>query len=134
MGLRIATVTLVVEDYDTAIAWFVGKLGFDVLEDTVIGAGKRWVKVAPAGGGVALLLAQAVGDAQRASIGTQAGGRVAFFLETDDIRRDHNRFLTDGVRFREAPRVEPYGTVAVFEDLCGNPWDLIEPLKATDRD
>ncbi|MEM9602289.1 MAG: VOC family protein [Pseudomonadota bacterium] len=127
MRPRIATVTLVVKDYDAAIAWFVGKLGFNLLEDAVIGADKRWVRVAPEGGGAALLLARAVGDAQRTAVGAQAGGRVAFFLETDDIRRDHSRFQANGVRFRESPREEPYGTVAVFEDLCGNPWDLIEP-------
>jgi len=123
----IAAVALVVADYDEAIAFFVGKLGFDLLEDTPIPAqNKRWVRVAPQGGGTALLLARAVNDAQRASIGNQTGGRVGFFLETDDFARDHAALLARDVRFREAPRHESYGMVAVFEDCCGNLWDLIE--------
>src|SRR5690606_34775162 len=96
--------------------------------DTPLGAGKRWVLVAPAGArGARLLLAQADGAAQAARIGDQTGGRVGFFLETDDFARDHAAFTTAGVVFREAPRHEAYGTVAVFEDLYGNGWDLIEP-------
>ena len=123
--------TVVVRDYDEALAFFVGRLGFAVIEDTPLGpAGKRWVVVSPASGvGTGLLLARADGDDEAAAVGRQAGGRVAFFLETDDFARDHSVFVSRGVRFIEAPRHEPYGTVAVFEDLCGNPWDLIEPKR-----
>lgn len=128
----IALVTLVVADYDEALAFFVGKLGFELLEDTDLGAGKRWVRVAPpmskAGGrGTALLLAKAATPAQTARIGDQTGGRVAFFLHTDDFARDHVALLANGVRFVRAPKREAYGTVAVFEDCCGNLWDLIGP-------
>ena len=124
---RIALVTLVVPDYDAAIAFYCGTLGFDVLEDTRLGADKRWVRVAPKGGGAALLLAKADGAAQRRVVGNQTGGRVAFFLETDDFARDHAAFRAGGVVFTEPPRREPYGTVAVFADPFGNLWDLIEP-------
>lgn len=125
---RLGAVSLVVRDYDEAIAFYVGKLGFELTADIDQGA-KRWVTVTPKGGETALLLAQATTDAQRARIGDQAGGRVWLFLETDDFARDHAAFLAAGVRFREAPRHEPYGVVAVFEDLYGNPWDLIEPSR-----
>lgn len=126
----IAAVALVVADYDEAIAFFVGKLGFDLLEDTPLPqeVAKRWVRVAPKGGGTALLLARAVNDTQRASIGNQTGGRVGFFLHTDDFARDHAAFLARGVRFHREPKRESYGTVAVFEDCSGNLWDLIEPV------
>ena len=128
MKQRIALVTLVVPDYDEAIAFYCGKLGFALVADTDMGAGKRWVVVAPAGtSGARLLLAKADGDAQAARIGDQTGGRVGFFLETDDFARDHAAFSAAGVRFLEAPRHEVYGSVAVFEDLYGNKWDLIEP-------
>lgn len=128
MTQAIATVALVVADYDEAIGFYRDRLGFDLVEDTPLGAGKRWVMVAPKGGkGARLLLARADGEAQAARIGDQTGGRVGFFLETDDFARDHEAFLAAGVRFLEAPRHEPYGTVAVFEDLYGNKWDLIEP-------
>lgn len=131
MTRRLATVTLVVRDYDEAIGWFCDRLGFALVEDTDLGGGRRWVRVAPSTqAGACLLLARAATDAQRAAIGRQGGGRVAFFLETDDFAGDHARFSAAGVRFREAPRREPYGTVAVFEDLCGNRWDLIEPRPA----
>ncbi len=123
----IATVTLVVDDYDEAIAFYTGALRFELLDDTDLGGGKRWVRVAPPGTQTALLLAQADGDAQRASIGNQTGGRVGFFLHTDDFARDHAAMLAAGVRFLETPRHEPYGIVAVFEDLYGNRWDLLEP-------
>ncbi len=126
--MRIATVTLVVDDYDAAIAFYRDKLGFDLVADTPLGGGKRWVVVAPKGGkGARLLLAQADGPTQAAHVGNQTGGRVGFFLETDDFARDHAAFTAAGVVFREAPRHEPYGSVAVFEDLYGNTWDLIEP-------
>ena len=123
----IAIVTLVVDDYDEAIAFYRDALGFDLLEDTDLGDGKRWVRVAPRGAQTALLLAQADGDAQHASIGNQTGGRVGFFLHTDDFERDHTAMLAAGVRFLETPRHEPYGIVAVFEDLYGSRWDLLEP-------
>lgn len=127
MPQSIATVALVVADYDEAIAFFVGCLGFSLLIDDDLGHGKRWVVVAPAGGGARLLLARADGAGQQARVGDQTGGRVGFFLETDDFARDHAAFLERGVRFLEEPRRESYGTVAVFEDLYGNRWDLIEP-------
>lgn len=127
---RIATVTVVVDDYDAAIAWYTDKLGFRLAEDVDLGGGKRWVVVEPDGGhGARLLLARADGERQAASIGNQAGGRVFLFLETDDFDRDHQAMLARGVAFREAPRREPYGSVAVFADLSGNLWDLIEPKR-----
>jgi catechol 2,3-dioxygenase-like lactoylglutathione lyase family enzyme len=127
MSQSIATIALVVADYDDAISFYVDKLGFALLSDLDMGAGKRWVTVAPAGGGAKLLLAKADGAAQSAHIGNQTGGRVGFFLETDDFARDHARYVERGVRFLETPRHEPYGSVAVFEDLYGNKWDLIQP-------
>ncbi|MER9403425.1 VOC family protein [Mesorhizobium caraganae] len=127
---RVATVTLVVASYDEAIAWYVERLGFLLTEDVDLGGGKRWVTVAPANGqGARLLLAEADGEAQEKSIGNQTGGRVFLFLETDDFARDHRAMLEKGVGFRERPRNEPYGTVAVFADLYGNLWDLIEPKR-----
>ncbi len=124
----VATVTLVVRDYDEAIAFYRDALGFDLMADMPLGGGKRWVLVAPKGGtGARLLLAEADGATQEARIGAQTGGRVGFFLETDDFARDHAGFTARGVRFLEAPRHEAYGSVAVFEDLYGNTWDLIEP-------
>jgi catechol 2,3-dioxygenase-like lactoylglutathione lyase family enzyme len=132
MTLAIATVALVVGDYDEAIGFYRDKLGFLVLADTDLGPGKRWVIVAPAGDrGVRLLLAEANGEALRRAIGNQTGGRVGFFLETDDFARDHAAFAARGVNFLEAPRYEAYGAVAVFEDLYGNKWDLIEPKAAS---
>jgi catechol 2,3-dioxygenase-like lactoylglutathione lyase family enzyme len=131
MSMRIATIALVVPDYDAGIAFYVGKLGFALVADTDMGGGKRWVAVAPADGdGARLLLAKADGGRQAAAIGNQAGGRVGFFLETDDFARDHAAFGAAGVRFLESPRHEEYGTVAVFEDPFGNRWDLIEPKPA----
>lgn len=128
MMSRIATIALLVRDYDEAIGFYRDVLGFLLVADTPLGDGKRWVVVAPEGGkGAALLLAEAAGAAQAARVGDQTGGRVGFFLETDDFARDHARFSAAGVRFLEAPRHEPYGSVAVFEDLYGNKWDLIEP-------
>jgi catechol 2,3-dioxygenase-like lactoylglutathione lyase family enzyme len=124
-------VTLVVDDYDKAKAFYCGALGFECLEDTVQPEGKRWVVVRPKGGdGAALLLAQAVTEEQKAAIGRQAGGRVGFFLKTDDFGRDHAAMIACGVTFLEEPRVEVYGTVAVFRDLYGNTWDLIQPAAA----
>jgi catechol 2,3-dioxygenase-like lactoylglutathione lyase family enzyme len=125
---KIATVALVVADYDEAIAWYTQKLGFRRIQDVHLGGGKRWVTVGPAGSaGAQLLLARADGDKQRSHVGDQAGGRVFLFLETDDFFREHEAMLARGVEFREEPRREAYGTVAVFADLYGNLWDLIEP-------
>ncbi|PZO02062.1 MAG: extradiol dioxygenase [Alphaproteobacteria bacterium] len=124
---RIGAISLLVHDYDEAIAFYVGKLGFDLSEDTDMGGGKRWVRVTPKGGETSLLLARATTDAQTAQVGNQAGSRVWLFLETDDLMRDHATWLEAGVVFRETPRHEPYGKVVVFEDLYGNAWDLIEP-------
>lgn len=127
MNRRIALTTLVVADYDEAIAWYTGKLGFQLLEDLDQGH-KRWVVVGPSdGSAAALLLARASNDEQRSRIGNQTGGRVGFFLNTDDFRRDHAAMLAAGVEFLEAPREEPYATVVVFRDLYGNTWDLLEP-------
>jgi catechol 2,3-dioxygenase-like lactoylglutathione lyase family enzyme len=128
-GARLSLVTLVVSDYDAAIAFFRGALGFDLIEDSDLGGGKRWVVVRPPGAQSGLLLAKAIGPEQEAAIGRQTGGRVGFFLEVDDFADAHARMRAAGVRFLEAPRREPYGTVAVFEDLCGNCWDLIEPAR-----
>lgn len=128
MTSRIATVALLVRDYDEAIGFYRDTLGFSLVADTPLGGDKRWVVVAPEGGkGAALLLAEASDAAQAARVGDQTGGRVGFFLETDNFARDHARFTERGVRFLEPPRHEPYGSVAVFEDLYGNKWDLIEP-------
>ncbi len=128
---HIAAFSLLVRDYDEAIAFYVGKLGFELSEDADRGGGKRWVRVTPRGGQTSLLLARAATDEQRAAVGNQSGGRVWLFLETEDFDRDHAAFLTAGVHFRETPRREEYGVVAVFEDLYGNAWDLIEPAGET---
>jgi catechol 2,3-dioxygenase-like lactoylglutathione lyase family enzyme len=127
MTMRLSLTALLVRDYDEAIAFYVTKLGFTLSHDTDQGGGKRWVVVTPGADGPGLLLAKAVGPAQAARVGDQAGGRVSLFLETDDFAAQHARLLAAGVRCLEAPRHEPYGTVAVFEDLYGNRWDLIEP-------
>jgi len=130
MTQNLANIALVVGDYDEAIAWYTQVLGFTLLQDTDLGDGKRWVRVAPPGAsGTALLLAQAVTEAQRTRIGDQVGGRVGFFLHTDDFARDHAALHARGVRFLEPPRTEAYGTVAVFADLYGNRWDLLEPTR-----
>ena len=126
----VATVALVVANYDEAVRWYVERLGFVLTEDVDLGGGKRWVTVAPANGqGARLLLAEASGEEQASRIGNQTGGRVFLFLETDDFARDHQAMLAKDVEFREAPRHEAYGTVAVFADLHGNLWDLIEPKR-----
>ena len=128
MAQQLRTVALVVPDYDLAIAHYCGDLGFDLIEDTDRGGGKRWVLVSPPGSvGAELLLAKADGPAQEAAIGNQTGGRVGLFLETDDFARDHRRYLAVGVHFEEEPRHEVYGIVAVFRDAFGNRWDLIQP-------
>jgi catechol 2,3-dioxygenase-like lactoylglutathione lyase family enzyme len=130
MQQQLAHVTLLVRDYDEALAFYTGKLGFRLVTDTPLEAGKRWVLVAPPGtveGGSALLLARAEGVAQLSQVGCQAGGRVFLFLTTDDFWRDHARMRAQGVVFQETPREESYATVAVFADLYGNLWDLLQP-------
>ncbi|KAI1357882.1 lactoylglutathione lyase [Xylaria arbuscula] len=124
-------VTLVVDDYDRAKAYYCGVLGFDCVDDRPQGEDKRWVVVKPGKDGAALVLAKASTDMQRASIGKQTGGRVGFFLSTDDFSRDHKNFLEKGVKFLEEPRIMPYGTVAVFEDLYGNTWDFMQPADSS---
>ena len=132
MSQHLAHVALVVRDYDEAVAYYTGVLGFHVVEDTPLGAGKRWLLVAPPGSHeTCLLLAQAEGEEQLGHIGNQAGGRVFLFLETDNFDRDYRAFGSRGVAFCEQPRQEPYGIVAVFQDLYGNRWDLIERAKPT---
>lgn len=127
MTQTLGALSLLVRDYDEAIAWFVGRLGFRLLEDTPRGPGKRWVRVAPPGATeTCLLLARAASEEQRALVGRQGGGRVWLFLHTDDFAHDHARLLAAGVRFAEDPRHEDYGSVAVFEDLYGNRWDLVQ--------
>ena len=121
--------TFLVPDYDEAIAFFRDALDFALHEDTDLGEGKRWVVMAGTSGGK-LLLARAANDDQRAAIGCQAGGRVGWFLQSDDFAADHGRMAAWGVDFTEEPRHEAYGTVAVFRDPWGNPWDLIEHRKA----
>ena len=125
---RLSMTAVLVDDYDAAIDFYVGKLGFHLTEDTPLEEGKRWVVVTPSGGGGGLLLARAVSDRQERAVGDQSGGRVFLFLETDDFIRDHAKFLENGVKFLEKPRCEPYGVVAVFQDLHGNRWDLIQTV------
>lgn len=128
MPQHLHAIALVVRDYDEAIAWYTRALGFVLLEDTPMGAGKRWVRVAPAGAReTSLLLARATTPEQLASVCNQSGGRVFLFLHTDDFARDYAHMRSEGVHFCEEPRHEPYGTVVVFEDLYGNRWDFIEP-------
>jgi len=123
----ISALTLVVPDYDAGLDFYAGRLGFEVIEDTQLSETKRWVLVAPKGSTeTRLLLAKADGNAQQASIGNQAGGRVFLFLSTDDFDRDHKAMREAGVTFLEEPRHEAYGKVAVFQDPFGNKWDLIQ--------
>ena len=133
MQQRLALVTLLVKDYDEAIAFYIGKLNFELIEDTPLpeeAPDKRWVVMAPAGAKESrLLLAQAGDESQAASIGHQSGGRVFLFLHTDDFWRDYRAYESRGVKFLGAPREEVYGTVAVFEDLYGNRWDLLQPAE-----
>ncbi len=127
MDQQIVHIALVVDDYDEAIRFYVEKLGFILVEDTPLTETKRWVLVQPTGNGsCCLLLAKGVGDEQRNRIGDQTGGRVFLFLKTDDLERDHKRFLEKGIEFVRAPKTEQYGIVAVFKDLYGNLWDLIQ--------
>ena len=128
MPQSIAHLTLVVRNYDEALAFYTQKLGFDLLQDVPLPDNKRWILVSPANSrGAALLLAEAATPEQSLAIGNQTGGRVFLFLHTDDFWRDYKTYQSRGVRFLETPRKESYGTVAVFEDLYGNKWDLLEP-------
>ena len=131
MKQRIVHLALVVADYDEAIKFYTEKLGFEVIEDTPQSEAKRWVLVAPKGSnGCQLLLAKGVGEEQQSRIGNQTGGRVFLFLQTDDFWRDYNIYVERGVEFARPPKIEEYGTVAVFKDLYGNLWDLIEFSKS----
>ncbi|MEW6304236.1 MAG: VOC family protein [Verrucomicrobiota bacterium] len=129
MKQSLALVSLVVRDYDEALAFFVGKLGFVLVEDSYVPEqDKRWVVVAPPGStGARLLLARASNEPQQSRVGNQTGGRVFLFLHTDNFWRDYERYRSKGVVFVREPREEPYGIVAVFQDLYGNLWDLIQP-------
>jgi catechol 2,3-dioxygenase-like lactoylglutathione lyase family enzyme len=130
MKQKIAHIALVVEDYDEAIAFYTQKLNFTILEDTKLSETKRWVRVAPKGSEeCCLLLAKAANDEQKSRIGNQTGGRVFLFLHTDNFQRDYQNLLDRRITIVRKPSVESYGTVAVFEDLYGNLWDLIEPVK-----
>ncbi len=130
MSQTLGYIALVVRDYDEAIAFYTGKLGFQLAEDTDLGEGKRWVQVKPPGStGTDLLLARAVNPEQASRIGNQTGGRVFLFLHTDNFWRNYREFTARGVTFVRPPSEESYGTVAVFEDLYGNKWDLLQ-LKA----
>ena len=123
----IGSVALVVDNYDDAIDFYTNKLKFKLVEDTDLGGGKRWVQISPPNSnGTNLLLAEASSAQQSKSVGNQAGGRVFLILQTDDFWRDYNDMKSNGVSFNEAPRVEDYGTVVVFEDIYGNKWDLLQ--------
>jgi catechol 2,3-dioxygenase-like lactoylglutathione lyase family enzyme len=132
--VRLDKIAIIVDDYDRAIAFFTGALGFDLVEDspslTNDGRQKRWVVVRPPGGDTALLLAQADGERQAAAVGNQTAGRVGFFLEVDDFEAAYRRMTAAGVEFFTEPRTEPYGRVAVFADIAGNRWDLLGPVPA----
>jgi lactoylglutathione lyase len=128
MRQAIGCVTILVRDYDEALAFYAGKLSFAVAEDTPMAGDRRWVVLAPPGsGGTRILLAKAKNGEELSAVGRQAGGRVFLFLHTDDIARDFAEMRRRGVVFNEEPRTEAYGTVAVFEDLYGNKWDLLMP-------
>ncbi|MFM2359973.1 MAG: hypothetical protein RLY16_1966 [Bacteroidota bacterium] len=128
MFQKIAHVTIVVHDYDDAIRFYVDRLGFILVEDTVLNSDKRWVLVAPSADSCQILLAKAVGEQQLQSVGNQTGKRVGFFLYTDDFDADFKRLTANGIEFVRPPKAESYGIVAVFLDLYGNLWDLIQPI------
>lgn len=129
MRQRIAHIALLVKDYDEAIRFYIEQLNFKLLEDKQLDSGKRWVIVAPDGESCSLLLAKAANEQQLASVGNQTGGRVFLFLYTDDFWQDYHKMLVRGICFVRPPSEEAYGTVAVFEDIYGNLWDLIEPTR-----
>lgn len=129
MKQHIAHIALVVDNYDDAIAFYTQKLHFTLIEDTVLSETKRWVLIAPPGStGCCLLLAKAANDTQKSRVGNQTGGRVFLFLHTDNFQRDYQNLLHHNIKIVRQPITEAYGTVAVFEDLYGNLWDLIEPI------
>ncbi len=129
MKQQLTSISIVVKSYDEAIIFYTKQLGFDLIEDTLLSETKRWVLLAPPGSdGCKLLLAQAANEEQQSRVGNQTGGRVFLFLHTDDFWRDYNNYVEKGIRFVRAPEVQAYGTVAVFEDLYGNLWDLIGPV------
>lgn len=129
---RISNIALVVENYDDAIEFYTEKLNFELIENTDLGGGKRWVQISPPNAeGTNILLAKASNDQQQQSIGNQAGGRVFLFLQTNDFWRDYEYMKSQGVEFTEQPRVEEYGTVVVFKDLYGTKWDLLQLNDAT---
>jgi catechol 2,3-dioxygenase-like lactoylglutathione lyase family enzyme len=125
-AMHLSSLAILVNEYEDGIAFFVEKLGFELLQDDDLGNGKRWVRVAPAGATTAFLLVKAVGATQQRAIGNQGGGRVWLFLSTDDFVGDHARMLANGVQFEESPRDEAHGRVAVFQDPFGNRWDLVQ--------
>lgn len=128
MNVSLEQITLLVDDYDRSIAYFTEKLNFTLLEDTPLEGSKRWVRVAAdPHGGPSLLLAKAEGEVQHERVGDQTGGRVSFFLYTPDFQAAYQAMVASGISFTQTPREEPYGTVAVFKDLYGNLWDLIQP-------
>lgn len=130
MQQQLAMLALVVRDYDEALDFYLGKLGFELIEDTPVPEqNKRWVVVSPPGSAAQLLLARASNDEQSSRVGNQTGGRVFLFLHTNDFQRDYQRYRDHGIEFVRGPLQEPYGTVAVFRDLYGNLWDLIEPAR-----
>jgi len=131
MGQRITNLALVVRDYDEAIDFYVDKVGFELMEDTPMEPGKRWVVVKPKGSNTGLILAKAKNDHQAIRVGDQTGGRVFLFIETDHFDSDYERMLQAGVHFTEQPRSEPYGKVVVWQDLYGNKWDLIQRKQVT---
>ena len=131
MKQHLAHIAIVVDDYDRAIAFYTKKLHFDLIEDTKMSEEKRWVLVRPKGAKeCSLLLAKGVNDVQKSRIGNQTGGRVFLFLHSDDFQRDYQNLLKNKIKIVREPSVEEYGTVAVFEDIYGNLWDLIESKKS----
>ena len=129
MKQQISSVALLVDSYDDAIDFYTNKLRFELVEDTDLGGGKRWVRISPPNSnGTSLLLAKANSAEQSKSVGNQTGGRVFLFLQTDDFWRDYNDMMSKGVSFNDSPRVEDYGTVVVFEDIYGNKWDLFQSV------
>ncbi|QYH40942.1 VOC family protein [Algoriphagus sp. NBT04N3] len=129
MKQQLGQISLLVKDYDEAITYYTHVLGFELLEDTQLSETKRWVRVSPPGSSCHLLLAKAANEAQEKQIGMQAGGRVMFFLYTDDFYRDYENYISKGVEFIREPAKEEFGIVSVFKDLYGNLWDLIQPVK-----
>lgn len=134
MNRKIKHISLIVNDYDKAIDFYTQKLDFNLIEDTKLSENKRWVLISPKGNSdFSLLIAKASNDIQKATVGNQSGGRVFLFMNTDDFDRDYNRFKKKGIEFVREPKTEPYGKVAVFKDLYGNLWDLIEPVTSSEN-